>query len=830
MKRTLLFLLLTAGVIVGVELNATKVTNSGILIQTGATQNPVAAMTVLHQINVVKADQTESVTENTAYTLSGTPATGITFGMTLTANSSGPYTCTLPGGTWEAELNGTTITTFTIPASATLHLSVYYDGSVYWLSGEPEAITDGDLSLSGKPPPLLVFTTNQTLSGEKSQTANGVTTTSSTSDVLTTGQTTASENGFWKTGAGAWTRPVYYSHGSATQCTTKVCASAPTRSGTYAGTTWRTVNTSAVTIDTTATTWTLSALNLTDPGNTAGVLPSAGGGTGQASYSDGQLVIGNSATGGLSKAAITAGANVTVTNGNGTITIASTGGATTGNNNALFTATANGANDHVASDTSLVGTGVGSSTTPANYFAAGTSLNIEASGYYSTPLTLDTLNVKLKAGSTSVGSTGAVTLLASMTNQAWRMYGFVTCRTAGASGTFIVNTIFETTGSALTPAEAKIVNTSTVTLDTTGTLVWDLTAVWGGTTAGEIITGTNFQMFTPGTGLQDPGSNGIMKRTALDVTSAANATDIGGILYCVDAGSNDTYVATPAPALASYANGVPVFVKLNTANTGAATLNLNGLGAKTIKKTAGGITTDLADNDIRAGSVHLFTYDGTNFQILSSLGNAVGAGAGTVTATGGSLTSNAVVLGAGTTDTKVVTGVTTDGTSAINLGVAGTSVGKVVLANATSGTITLSPPTGALGTVTVTVPASTDTLVAKATVDTLTNKRVTPRVASLADAATVTPDIDTYDGGLLATLSQTTTLANPTGTPTDFQRYTVRIKSTTARTLAFGNQFRFSTDLPVPATTTGSSLTDYMAFQWNAADSKWDMVAKNFGF
>lgn len=104
---------------------------------------------------------------------------------------------------------------------------------------------------------------------------------------------------------------------------------------------------------------------------------------------------------------------------------------------------------------------------------------------------------------------------------------------------------------------------------------------------------------------------------------------------------------------------------------------------------------------------------------------AVPPGSGTVTHTGGALTANAVVLGAGTDDTKVVAGITTDGASALNLGAAGSSVGKVVLANATSGTITMQPPTGALGTVTVTVPAATDTLVGKATTDTLTNKTLT---------------------------------------------------------------------------------------------------------
>jgi hypothetical protein len=52
-----------------------------------------------------------------------------------------------------------------------------------------------------------------------------------------------------------------------------------------------------------------------------GVLPEANGGTGESTYTNGQLLIGNAA-GGLTKANITAGSNVTVTNGDGTITIA----------------------------------------------------------------------------------------------------------------------------------------------------------------------------------------------------------------------------------------------------------------------------------------------------------------------------------------------------------------------------------------------------------------------------------------------------------------------------------------------------------------------------
>jgi hypothetical protein len=51
------------------------------------------------------------------------------------------------------------------------------------------------------------------------------------------------------------------------------------------------------------------------------------GGTGQSSYTDGQLLIGNSSGNGLTKATLTAGSNVTITNGNGSISIAATGGA-----------------------------------------------------------------------------------------------------------------------------------------------------------------------------------------------------------------------------------------------------------------------------------------------------------------------------------------------------------------------------------------------------------------------------------------------------------------------------------------------------------------------
>ena len=61
-----------------------------------------------------------------------------------------------------------------------------------------------------------------------------------------------------------------------------------------------------------------------------GTLPVANGGTGQTSYTDGQLLIGNSTGNTLSKATLTAGSGITVTNSAGGITIAATGGGGSG--------------------------------------------------------------------------------------------------------------------------------------------------------------------------------------------------------------------------------------------------------------------------------------------------------------------------------------------------------------------------------------------------------------------------------------------------------------------------------------------------------------------
>lgn len=93
---------------------------------------------------------------------------------------------------------------------------------------------------------------------------------------------------------------------------------------------------------------------------------------------------------------------------------------------------------------------------------------------------------------------------------------------------------------------------------------------------------------------------------------------------CVDAGSTDTYACDLSPAITSYVAGTRYRFKANTANTGAASINFNSLGALAMKKpNGGGIATDLDDNDIRAGQWVECVYDGTNCQMASQVGNQV---------------------------------------------------------------------------------------------------------------------------------------------------------------------------------------------------------------
>lgn len=96
----------------------------------------------------------------------------------------------------------------------------------------------------------------------------------------------------------------------------------------------------------------------------------------------------------------------------------------------------------------------------------------------------------------------------------------------------------------------------------------------------------------------------------------------GYINTCVSTGNTaNTYVCTMGTDIASYTAGAEYSFIATLANTGAATMNINGVGAVNIVKYVGGEAQALIANDIRAGAVVVLRYDGTNFQIVSLTGN-----------------------------------------------------------------------------------------------------------------------------------------------------------------------------------------------------------------
>ena len=157
----------------------------------------------------------------------------------------------------------------------------------------------------------------------------------------------------------------------------------------------------------------------------------------------------------------------------------------------------------------------------------------------------------------------------------------------------------------------------------------------------------------------------------------------GTVNYCADAGITDDYACSLSPAISAYTTGACYVFKANTANTGAATINLNGLGAKTIVKVTSTVATTLANSDIRAGQLVKVCYDGTNMQMSSMLGNTATADPDTVTSAA-TLTSGVPMIGNGS---KSITTGTRGGNTTEFATISGTKTTNKQLAFDASGNI-----------------------------------------------------------------------------------------------------------------------------------------------
>jgi len=156
----------------------------------------------------------------------------------------------------------------------------------------------------------------------------------------------------------------------------------------------------------------------------------------------------------------------------------------------LFDATANKTIGNSNTETTLIGTGVGSLILPASFLTAGKVLRLTAYGFISTTGT-PTVTVKLKFGSTIICSSGAVTTGSGISNLVFAVDLLLTCRTVGASGTVISagEVQIGAVNAGLYPTSG-----TTVVVDTTGTLAVDLTEQWGAVDPANTLTVTNFTL------------------------------------------------------------------------------------------------------------------------------------------------------------------------------------------------------------------------------------------------------------------------------------------------------------------------------------------------
>jgi len=171
-----------------------------------------------------------------------------------------------------------------------------------------------------------------------------------------------------------------------------------------------------------------------------------------------------------------------------------------------------------------------------------------------------------------------------------------------------------------------------------------------------------------------------------------------------------------------------------------------------------------------------------------------GGGSGTVTSVAATVPSFLSVSGSP---------ITTSGTLAITL--SGTAL---PIANGGTGATTL-------------VGASIATY---SGTETLTNKRIDPRVTSAASASSLTPDISVSDVYAYTALAAGLTINAPTGTPLDGDKLIFRLLDNgTSRSLTWNGTYTvIGVTLP---TATTISKTTYVGCIYNANNTRWDVIA-----
>lgn len=157
---------------------------------------------------------------------------------------------------------------------------------------------------------------------------------------------------------------------------------------------------------------------------------------------------------------------------------------------ALFAQTSDQAVANTVTETSIIGTGNGTMTLPANYLVAGKTLRIRIGGVYSTPaLSTPSVLIKLKYGSTVIATVTTSSLLTAATALQFDGQAMITCRSVGTTGSVVVHgSLLYSTGAVGTNSLDALNNAgSPTTIDTTTANLLDVTIIWDSATTTRIV-------------------------------------------------------------------------------------------------------------------------------------------------------------------------------------------------------------------------------------------------------------------------------------------------------------------------------------------------------
>lgn len=120
----------------------------------------------------------------------------------------------------------------------------------------------------------------------------------------------------------------------------------------------------------------------------------------------------------------------------------------------------------------------------------------------------------------------------------------------------------------------------------------------------------------------------LQDSTGTQQWSVDNVSDIGtaianifgqimNIYAGTSGGTANALTLSPSPSLNSYTTGQKVRFSIFQSNTSAATVNINTLGAKNIKKFNGSGLVDLVGGDLPVNTIAEIEYDGTQFELIN---------------------------------------------------------------------------------------------------------------------------------------------------------------------------------------------------------------------